>query len=58
MESINSTQLIELLTTATTAYGDRPVFVEVNGHRYIVNDLEFSAKGNTYNLVLNDVRQD
>ena len=50
---IMSDELIEMLKTAVDSYGNRPVFVEINGHRYIINDLSFTACGRDYTLILN-----
>lgn len=50
---IMSDELIEMLKTATEHYGNRPVFVEINGKRYTVNDISFTAHGRDYTLILN-----
>lgn len=47
-------ELIAMLQKAVDIYGDRPVKVNVNNHNYIVNDLEFTDKGNVYTLVYKD----
>lgn len=47
-------ELISMLQKAVDTYGDRPVKVNVNNHNYIVNDLEFTDKGNVYTLVYKD----
>ena len=47
-----SDKLAEMLQTATEYYGNRPVFVEINGHRYTINDISFTAHGKDYTLVL------
>lgn len=51
--TISSKDLIKILSDATNTYGDRPVWVIVNGQRYIINDLELTANGNDYKLILN-----
>ena len=51
--TISSDELVKMLTDAIGTYGNRPVFVEVNDKRYIVNDLEFTANGKDYKLILN-----
>ena len=49
---IMSDKLAEMLQTATEYYGNRPVFVEINGHRYTINDISYTAHGKDYTLVL------
>ena len=52
---MTSDKLVEMLNTAIDSYGNRPVFVEINGHRYIINDLSFTSHGKDFTLILNDV---
>lgn len=56
MEEIKPMQLdelIDILTNAVKIYGNRPVFVNINDKRYIINDLKLTAKGKTFELILN-----
>lgn len=53
MEPIMAHELIDLLSRTVSVFGDRPVFVEVMGREYLVNDLSFSANGNSYTLCFN-----
>ena len=50
--TVLSEDLIKMLSDATNTYGNRPVFVIVNGQRYIINDLELTANGSDYILIL------
>lgn len=52
LSTISSDQLIKMLQDAVSVYGNRLVFVEINGHRYIINDMEFSVNGESYNILL------
>lgn len=53
LKTLSSDELIKMLTTAVQAYGNRPVFVEINDHRYMINDLIFAANGKDFKLILN-----
>lgn len=53
--TITSVKLIDMLKDAISICGDRPVFVEINGKRYLINDLEFTMNGASYTLILNNV---
>lgn len=53
IRTISSDELIKMLTDAIGIYGNRPVFVEVNDKRYIINDLELTANGKDFKLILN-----
>lgn len=53
IRTLSSNELVKMLTDAISIYGDRPVFVEVNNQRYIINDLEFTANGKDFKLILN-----
>lgn len=53
IRTISSDELVKMLTDAISIYGNRPVFVEVNDKRYIINDLEFTANGKDFKLILN-----
>lgn len=53
MEPIMAQELIDLLSRTVSVFGNRPVFVEVMGRKYLFNDLSFSANGNSYTLCLN-----
>lgn len=52
---MTSDKLVEMLDAAMDTYGNRPVFVEINGHKYIINDLSFTSHGKDFTLILNDV---
>lgn len=51
---MTSDKLVEMLKTAIESYGNRPMFVEINGRRYIINDLSFTAHGKDFTLILNE----
>ena len=51
LKPISSEELVNMLSNAMKIYGNRPVFVEINNRKYIVNDLEFSANGKVFALV-------
>ena len=49
-ETILTEDLVMMLEKAKAAYGNRPVFVEINGKPYLINDLKLTATGQTFVL--------
>lgn len=52
IKTLKADELVKMLKDAILIYGDRPVFVEINGHNYLINDMEFTVNGDRYTLYL------
>ena len=49
---LKASELVKMFKDAILIYGDRPVFVKINGHNYLINDMEFAVNGDRYTLYL------